>query len=80
MICFRAQWLTKCENPTKIFCSLENRNYLYKTIKTICSQSYKKLSQIENKYEELERYYSKLFQNHNNELQSVNLFADQDLT
>ena len=37
MIRSRAQWLDEGERPTKNFCALENKNYLDKTIKKVCT-------------------------------------------
>ena len=35
MIRARTQWLSEGEKPSKLFCSLENKNYVEKTIKKI---------------------------------------------
>ena len=39
MIRSRVEWLDEGEQPTKYFCSLENSNYLNKTIRKITTKN-----------------------------------------
>ena len=83
MIRSRAQWLTQGENPTKIFCALENKNFLDKTIKKISNQNNQIITNQEDILKELELYYTKLFESHDYELQDIDLeklFASQNIT
>ena len=72
MIRSRIISLDEGERPTKYFCSLENKNYLSKTIKKIS---------IHNKYitdqklilSEIKSYYKNLFSNNDDQLTNVRL-------
>ena len=81
MVQSRVQWLQEGEKPSKFFCSLENKNYIEKTIKQI---------QISNGlivYDQKEilnvtrDFYAQLFASRDSEIENVNLdtlaFGDQ---
>ena len=68
MIRSRAQWFDEGERPTKFFCALENRNFLDKTIKKINDSSNNIITDQKSILETIKEYYSKLFQNHDADL------------
>ena len=77
----RAQWIDEGERPTKNFCALENKNFLDKTIKKVCNEQNKIISDQKEILSAVHKYYSKLFKNRDDELQNVNmddLFKDQN--
>ena len=63
MIRSRALYFTECEKPTKYFCSLENKNYLDKTVKKINKPDGTIIVKQEEILDELANFYSNLFQN-----------------
>ena len=72
MIRSRIQLLDEGERPTKYFCSLENKNYLYKTIKKISIQD-KYITDQKLILLEIKNYYKKLFSNNDERLTDVSL-------
>lgn len=73
MIRSRSQQIDEGERPIQIFCALENKNVLNKTIKKVCNEKNKiKLDQKEI-LSAIHWYYSNLFKHRDAELKKVNI-------
>ena len=62
------QWIDEGERPTKYFCALENKNYLEKTIKTVCTDTNEIITDQKDILSSLHTYYAYLFKNRDVEL------------
>ena len=72
MIRSRVQWLDEGEKPTKLFCSLENQNYIDKTIKKIQLNN-TVITDQKSILDKVANFYGALFSNKDTELNDVNL-------
>ena len=59
----RAEWLKETEKPTNFFCSLENRNYLNKTIKKLILDNDETITKQDQILESVKTFYQNLFAN-----------------
>ena len=63
MIRSRSQWIDEGERPTKYFCALENKNFLDKTIKRVCTEKNETKNNQKDILVALQKYYQELFKN-----------------
>ena len=77
----RTQWATEGEKPTKYFCSLENKNFIEKTVKCLkVKDTY--ITEQKQILHEMKAFYSQLYSNRDQELTKPNLndlFQDIDI-
>ena len=76
------QWLNDGEKPTKYFCTLENKQYIEKTVKKIKNENNENILDQEEILNEIRLYYSRLFDNRDNQLENVvlkNLLKDYNI-
>ena len=69
----RAKWLQQGEKPTRLFCSLENKNFTEKTIKQIKKDNGSILTDQKEILNEIRNYYQNLFDAKHCELENVDL-------
>ena len=83
MIRSRTQWIDEGERPTKYFCALENKNFLDKTIKRVCTDKNNIITDQKNILVSLQNYYDELFKNRDAELKQLDiddLFKNENIT
>ena len=68
MVRSHAQWLDEGERPTKKFCTLENKNFLDKTIKKIHDDNDKIVTDQKSILTTIGKYYTKLLENRDADL------------
>ena len=73
MIRSRTQWIDEGERPTKYFCALESKNFLDKTIKRVCTDDNRIITNQKDILSALQTYYQELFRNRDNEQKNCNL-------
>ena len=73
MIRSRIEWLNEGEKPTKFFCSLENKNYVNKTIKKVIANNDTVITDQKEILAEVSLFYKNLFQNKDSTLEDINL-------
>ena len=61
------------ERQTKIFCALENKNFLDKTIKKVCNDKNKIITDQKEILSTIHSYYSNLFKNRDAELKKADI-------
>ena len=64
----RAEWLKETKKPTKFFCSLENCNYVNKTIKKLILDNNETVTKQEKILESVKSFYQNLFSNKDHNL------------
>ena len=69
----RAQGLMKGEKPSSFFCNLERRNFVEKTIKKLQDKEGHYITAQGDILKETEKFYTKLFQNKDNDLVDIHL-------
>ena len=69
----RINWLQDGEKPSKYFCSLENKNYLEKTIQKLKTKSNKVINNQKEILDEVKNFYSDLFSNKDSLLTNCDL-------
>ena len=73
MIRCRTEWLQEGEKPSKYFCSLENRQYTEKTIKSIRLDDGSTITDQNKILKEVKSFYETLFNNYDHNLEIENL-------
>ena len=68
MVRARVNWLKEGEKPTKYFCSLENKNFVEKTMKKVKLSDGSVVVEQKEVLHHLGRFYSKLFENKDSNL------------
>ena len=69
----RAQYLSDGEKATKYFCSLENKNYIEKTVKKLVLNNNQCITDQHKILKEMQTFYTKLFQNCDSDLSDIEL-------
>ena len=69
----RAQWLMEGEKPSSFFCNLERRNFVEKTIKKLQDKEGHYITAQGDILKETEKFYTRLFQNKDNDLVDIHL-------
>ena len=67
----QAQWLMEGEKPSSFFCNLERRNFVEKTIKKLQDKEGHYITTQGDILKETEKFYTKLFQNKDNDLVDI---------
>ena len=73
MVRSRVQYLDEGERPTKYFSALETKNYVNKTVKKIKSEGPGFITDQIQILDEIKKFYQNLFQNKDNETNSLEL-------
>ena len=68
----RLQWLEDGEKPSKYFLNLEKKNFIEKTIRKVRLNNGEVITDQENILSQVQQYYSNLFENRDDALQSIN--------
>ena len=76
----RVQWLQLGEKPSQYFCSLEQKNYLDKTIRKIMLDNGDIITEQAQILATIKEYYAKLFQSKDSELENYQLSQVIDLS
>ena len=69
----RLQWLNEGEKPTSFFCNLERKQYIEKTIRKIKKSDGTIITEQQKVLNEIQRFYSNLFQNCDRDLKNENI-------
>ena len=69
----RAQWLMEGQKPSSFFCNLERRNFVEKTIKKLQDKEGHYITAQGDILKETEKFYTKPFQNKDNDLVDIHL-------
>ena len=69
----RAKWLQHGEKPSKLFCSLENKHYTEKIVKSIKKEDGSVLTDQSQILDEIKTFYQVLFDTQDSDLQTINL-------
>ena len=69
----RVQWLQHGEKPSKLFCSLENKHFTEKTVRSIKKENGSILTDQSLILDEIKTFYQTLFDSRDCDLQNVNL-------
>ena len=69
----RLQWLNEGEKPTSFFCNLERKQYLEKTIRKIKTPEGTLITDQQKVLNEIQKFYSNLFQNSDRDLKEENI-------
>ena len=73
MIRSRLQWLHSSEKPSKFFCSLEQKNFIDKTIRKIKLDNGEIVTEQKDILNHVKEYYTQLFRNKDTELTNMNI-------
>ena len=68
----RLQWLQDGEKPSKYFSNLEKKHFIEKTIRKVRLNNGEVITDQENILSHVQQYYSNLFENRDDALQSIN--------
>ena len=69
----RVQWLHQGEKPSKYFCSLENKNYIDKTIKKIKHENGQTITDQKSILFEVKEFYERLFMARDNTIDETTI-------
>ena len=69
----RLEYLTEGERATQYFCSLENKNYIEKTVKKLTLTNNKIITDQKKILTEMKLFYKELFRNHDENLSNLDL-------
>ena len=69
----RAKWLQHGEKPSKLFCSLENKHFTEKTVKSIKKEDGSVITDQSQILDEIKTFYKTLFDTQDSVLQGINL-------